>query len=579
MSKLLYVHNRLERVDTALTNRLSAICDALVPDNLTMAPQHTIRASGQTAFAVAMSNTLLTTTQMSVLLGCLYEPPDQGWEHPGTRNPDGNYVIVRAGKGVIEFLSDAAATRTLWYYLDDAIFVASTSQRAIVMYLGSFVFDDRVLPWLLSTGTLGPELSWDARFKRLQADSSLILDTDRWTISVTANPVAFTAAPAPVAQHRERLRDAISTTMRALSSLDLGSMVLPLSGGYDSRSILCFLDEDARTIEGFKAVTWGLEQSLTEPGNDAKIAVELASVLGVKHEYHHTDVSDEPIEAIIDRFIRCGEGRIDHLSGYMDGMEVWRHLHDTGVCAIIRGDEGFGSEAVSSELTMKQFIAFGSCADYENLAGVIDAFGLPQQEVPEELARRPGESLASWRDRLFLQYRLPTGFAALSDIKSSYVEPLNPLLSKTILRAVQSLPDHLRTEKKLFRTIVRDVSPEVPFATKGANASPHDLLKSEALVKLMKDKLSSDDAQRSLGTQFIDFIVGGIKDRQVNPNRRSIRSRILHWLKSVVPRGIRNLLSDTVLRPKVDGNELAFRVYIIVRMQELLRDDARLVKQ
>lgn len=350
-----------------------------------------------------------------------------------------------------------------------------------------------------------------------------------------------------------------------------------LSGGFDSRAILCFLKSNKKSSEKFKTITWGLSESINEKGNDAKVAAELARTLNVQHSYFHTDISHEPIEQIIDRFILCGEGRIDQLAGYMDGLEIWRRLAaEEAVYGVIRGDEGFGWLPVSSELTVKYTIGCALCSDYANLENISRDFGLPEQEFPLELQRQSEESLESWRDRLYHSFRLPTILAALSDIKYSYVEVINPLLSKLILQQVRKLPDELRTNKSLFKEIVQAISPNIPYASKDANATPKDLLKKKEIVEVINTKLQAEYARQIFGTDFINYVVAGIQLENF-PNQTTTK-KIKMAVKSVVPRFVRNRLRDTGLKANVGGNTLAFRIYIIVRMHEILSSEIQLFR-
>jgi len=70
--------------------------------------------------------------------------------------PNGAYALVRGDANVVEVVTDSLASRTIWYAQTDDLFVASTSQRAIVALLGRFEFNTEVIPWMLSSGTLGP---------------------------------------------------------------------------------------------------------------------------------------------------------------------------------------------------------------------------------------------------------------------------------------------------------------------------------------------------------------------------------------------------------------------------------------
>lgn len=572
MAKIIYAYSRQTPFSQYDDRKLREICTRLEPDNLLCPVSHKIRVNGSLAYGIINHRNSVIKGN-NVLLGCLYGK-DQRWEIPKETYPDGSYAMFRDSNDCLEVVSDAAASRTIWYYFDDQHFVASTSQRAIIMFLGSFEFDERVIPWMLSTGSLGPDLSWDKRIKRLPPESSVVLDKEWWSISVNRQPVIFSSKSRSHSNHKELLMNEIRTVIQSLNHsryINFNDYVLPLSGGYDSRGILCFISERG-VPDNLKTVTWGLEENETREGNDAAVARELASKVGVKHRYFHTDLGDEPAKKIIDRFIHCGEGRVDHLSGYMDGMEIWRKLlEEENSSGIIRGDEGFGWTPVSSELTVRLSVGIGLCADYRNLAGMYEEFKFPRQELPVDLHRRKNETLNVWRDRLYHAYRLPTILAALSDIKYSYVEIINPLLARSILHRVREMPDNLRTDKTLFKEIVNSVGPDVQYANEGANASPNSVLRKREIVELMRNKMQSEAAKQVFKKDFLETISHGMRvENSANKGKHDNR-----WknVKSLVPPFIKNRIRDLVAKPSLDGNVMAFRVYLILRMHEVIHSD------
>jgi hypothetical protein len=313
-----------------------------------------------------------------------------------------------------------------------------------------------------------------------------------------------------------------------------------------------------------------LKKSINEAGNDAKVAKDLASALGVGHRYYHTDVSEEPIAEVVDRFLLCGEGRIDHIAGYMDGMKIWRDLLGDGVIGIIRGDEAFGCSPLSSALAVRHYVGCALCSDYSNLVDVIERFGLSHQEFPAHLKQRDDESLSTWRDRLYHIYRLPTVLAALSDLKFSYVEQITPLLSILILSRVRELPDRLRTGKTLFKGIVNTITPKVAYANKGANASVEDILRGSPVVELLYNTLRCDYSRTLFSSEFLNYVTKGIAFDGSSNNKTpsSLKKPIPGFVETL------NLLKDSSAGlPTVDANILAFRVYIIIRMHQILSED------
>lgn len=570
MSKVIYACSRSRPFDSKDRRRILEICKRLGPDNLSATVDHEVFVHDKIAFGIMNPTKSIMCNGTSLLLGHLYEHSSRLYE-PLSESPDGSYALFRDSPGYLEVVSDPAASRTIWYYCDDSLFVSSTSQRAIIMFIGGFVFDKRVIPWMLSTGSLGPELSWDKRLQRLGPDSSVILDKENWSISTKHLPIKFAEVPRSDSEHQRLLTDAIKKTIESFKGINYDEWVLPLSGGYDSRGILCFINSTGENTGDLQTITWGLKDAINENGNDAKVAKDLARTLGVKHSYYHTDISEEPIAKVIDRFILCGEGRIDHLSGYMDGFKLWSKLHEDGVQGIIRGDEGFGWNPVSSRLNVLQSVGCNLCSNIPNLKNVITDYKLPNQELPADLEMRESESLEQWRDRLYHVFRLPAVLAALSDLKFSYVEIINPLTSRSILHQVRELPDHLRTDKALFRSIVDAIGPNIVYADKGANLPPRDILKKEEVMNLLRQEIQSERAREIFGPDFVSFILKSIKTDSVSQaSKRSLEQKIIN----MIPSFIKNLASKAY-SPVIDGNILAFRVYIIIRMHEILSNDCK----
>lgn len=567
MSKCIYICSR-KPLHNSITNRLSAICNRLAPDNI-KANQAKILVSEYVAYGIMNPTIPVLQKGNSLLIGQIFDNASN-WSMPLSQFPDGSYALFRDGEGYFEIVSDPVASRTIWYYADDNILVTSTSQRAIAMYLGSFEFEERVIPWMLSTGTLGPVFSWDKRIKRIPPDSSVILDKGNWTVSVRSNPIQFELIKQSDRLHKKKLLETLRNFFKTLD-LDYDSWALPLSGGYDSRGILCFLTEN-RNVRCLRTITWGLMSSQRVKGNDAYIAKKLAENLGLSNKYYSTDLSTEPIEKVINRYVLIGEGRIDHVAAYMDGFGIWKTLFEDGIKGTIRGDECFGWLRTSSALGVKLTTGSALCSDYLNLKEYI-SYGIPVQEVTQFLDRRKGETFATWRDRLYQEYRIPTILSALSDLKLSYVEQISPFLSKKIIQQIRHLPDHLRTEKKVFKNIIRTIGPKIDFATSEATALPGNIFKGTQFVEFLRRELASDEAKEMFRKEFLDSILEGIRsgsnEKISNKKSGSLKRYAKKYLPLFLIRAIRK-----VSPPVVDRHVLAFRVFLVYKMNEILKEDS-----
>lgn len=572
MSKAIYVCSRNTRFDKDSTEKkLFAICNALTPDNVTSSIKHTVKVKENNAYAVTISNRFIQESDQSLLLGMLYEEAGTNWAIPEQNYPDGNYAIFRNDYKSIEVLSDCAGSRTIWFYHDEDLFIASTSQRAIILFLGSFSFNENVIPWMLSSGTLGPDYSWDKRLKRIQADSSVLLDKKTWHLTLRQNEIDYIENTLTNEEYQELLLSAIKKTIRYLKSIDFKKCVLSLSGGVDSRTVLYIIKDQIGIPEGFRTVTWGLEDSVNIENSDAAIANKLSHVLGVRHIYLSTDISCEPIEVIIDRYLINSEGRIDHLAGYMDGMEIWRKFHDEKVELVIRGDRINRSKQEYSDLHVRHSVGMELCEDFSNLKNVCADIGLPPQHLPPAYNKKKDESLSAYGKRLRDIYRKTTIQAALSDIKFSYVEQVNPLLSRSISAVMRCMPDQSSAEyKTMIKNILKSIGPDLPFAHKGSTAKLEDILRDKPFVMLLNKEINSPYAHNLLGSKFVNYILNAIEDKP--KTKKTIKKKGKMLLKFFFPMFVQKHNQEKLKtqRPKLDSNLLAFRVLIIIKMHKML---------
>lgn len=503
---------------------------------------------------------------MSLVQGKIYGSA-AGWAEPGAPFPDGSYALIRADGRFLEAVSDPAGSRSLWYYFDEARFVVSNSQRAITLYTGRFDLEPQVVPWLLATGALGLGMSYNRHLRALPPASSVCVDAARWTLRRTEGAIDFAEASGSPAEAKAAMREAIEATLASFGPEEAPRMGLALSGGADSRAIAAALQRAAPPGLRWQSFTGGPAEGQRMPETDVFIAAQVAAALGTRHRFIATHRSTEPVETVIDRFILASEGRVDHLGGYLDGLVQFPALAAQGIEVIIRGDTCFGGppwRPAESELAMRQTIGLLRCHEIATLAPLLDRFGLPDLDLPAILARRPAESLLVWRDRLYLRYRATSVLSALTETKTAFTEVVNPFLSRRALAVACALPDPARLDKALFRDVIRDFVPDLPYAQHHGGLSAVEVLRRPGARRLLGASLASGTARTAFGDGLLDWLQGEIA--------------LVHLVRAKAARTVARLAGRPVeAGPMLHPLLLAFRVHMARVMIDRLQADAALL--
>jgi hypothetical protein len=552
-------------------SRFRRACELLAADEITPPPPDVRRSPGL-AIAIVPATAAVATHGTAVCLGQMFERAEDWWV-PGSAVPDGTFAMIRADETCVELATDAVCSRSIFHAATDSMFVASSSQRAIVAVLGSFRLNPVAVSWMLSSGSLGPGNGWDDRMSRVGADARVLLDRGTWKVTSRATPVVFRPERRSRQEHASRLREAI---LGVCDGLDLGGgeWRLPLSGGYDSRFLLLSLSRRRRV----PCVTWGVRAAVDDPQSDAAIARSLADHVGAPHEFFPLDGSSEPLDVLFDRYVRNGDGCVDAINPYMDGFAVWRHLHDAGVAGIVRGDEALGARRAHLAYTVP-IMGAARLAEYYR-PREIAKLALADQPWPAALERERGESVATWRDRLYQVYRAPVILASLNELKAAYVEVVNPLLSRRVLEVARTLPDELRTDKSLFREVVAAATPPVPFATRNAIPDFHALVASRPFRAMVRRDVIVGREEGSLPAPLVEHVLAALPRQDeatrvdaadaAPHHRASLRDQaIAAVLRRYVPRGM--IRAVRAVRPPGQApGVLAFRAALVARTARML---------
>lgn len=542
--------------------RLARLAAHLAPDNI-RPHRAVVTESGGLARVAINPGAPVQATERGLLVGVLFDDAD--WSGLGTAPPDGSFAIVRHDDDRVELVTDLFASRTIWYVHRDDLFLASTSQRGLIALLGDFEPCPEATTWMVASGNLGPEHGWDRRLRRVPAATRLCLDRRTWMLQSESAELRYQPATRPEREHLDLLRDSIFATCGQLR-LNGARTALTLSGGHDSRSLLAGL---ASASVPATCLTWGLEASLVDPHTDAFIARRLAQRFGLPHEYLLLDPGDRPVRDGFSRFLRAGEGRVEDFSGYTDGCDAWRHIFESGISVLVRGDSpgwGFPFEPINDFVTRSIVHEHTLVEDYPD-GELIHVLGLAPQHPPAALFMAEGESLDHYRDRIYNEFELPGCMAAFNDVKCAYVDVINPLLSRAVVTAASQLPDDMRHLRYAFERMVDRLAPDVPFATRGADEPLGRYLAREPVRAELLHELSSADARQVFSASGLAMVIASL-ERPTTETRRRWRGRV----KAVVPKRVVRAIRPTP-RPHVPTGELAYRMYIASRMAAILRED------
>lgn len=568
MAKIIYLCLRDPESMTDFPERIELLSRRLVPDNIKPNPPIILKNQG-IWIGVINPTTKFLTHGTSICIGSPIFIPDDWWK-PGGKDPDGTYALFRSDQNFVEIGSDVVASRTIWYCLTDKFLIASSSQRAIVSFLGDFQVNKLAFPYMLASGVLGPNYSWDERIHYIESDEHLKLNRRTWQIF--RNQVDFELQPVNRSrnEHKTLLKTALKRVFEDID-FDSNKWLLTLSGGLDSRGILAML-ENKKEI---KCVTWGPKSSLADPHSDAAIAEKVAAEFQVKQQFFETDPPLlEKGETILDRFIEAGEGRIDHFSGYRDGFQIWKKIFETGCSGIIRGDQFLGAMPITTDKNVLANMNYHILSDYSNLPSN-EYFGLPEQILPDKYLRRPNESITAWAYRIRRNIKMVNELAALNEIKTGYVEVMNPLLSRRVINIIKTIPYQLNQNRKLFREIISEISPKIEFSIE-TSGNTEEILREPFFLNPILKELKSEEIKKWVSKNLIEFILSNFQSAVI-PQNKANWELVKQKIKKFFP-GITGLTKIFARKINLDYRQLAFRTFIISRMCKLLSEDANLFK-
>ncbi|MDT0649639.1 hypothetical protein [Autumnicola edwardsiae] len=436
--------------------------------------------------------------------------------------------------------------------------------------------EEKIIPWIIATGN-SSFYSWDKRISLLPPYSSIFFNKETWKFKIKERKITKKEQrDFSESEYKKLLRQSLDETFSEYY-LDFNKWALSLSGGHDCRGILAFLSRNKTSTINLKTVTWGGINEEKLRGSDAHIAKKTANYYETQHHYYNLNHSNEKAKTVIERFLKNGEGRIDHLTGYLDGFEMWKNIFEDKIEGLIRGNILFSNISASSEYEIRNFMGLSLLSEFTNLKKYTYLQKL-KHNLPEHIKLQNNENLSVYRDRLLLQYRIPIVQAALADLKFPYVEEFNPLLTNRLIDLTQMIPDNLRNNKTIFKEIVESIDPEKEYAHRSGTSSKKQFLKRKDFTTLVKEEFKVANAKNIFPKSFLEEILHDLKasENQKKSPFLFLKAYIIHFVRRLLPNYTKKKISKIVNKPKnLDIFTLAFRVTIICMMTRIIENDLK----
>lgn len=450
MANYIFIKTRQLDESKKVIHKLNEVCSILTPASIKNKSQNSVGVWDQdkTAFyAIQNSEYVAIPEHDTLVIGWLDQSSKCKSRNYDTA-ADGSYAVICNNELETTFFSDQFGSRTLWYYYDENDLIISTSQRAIVMLKENFSLNEKAIAWYLSSGCQGPFISWDKDIKQVLPNKEYVFDTRDWQLHL--KPKAGMLLPASGTTKMSKYLDIYQKQVRSslkqvIKEYPKDKVLLPLSGGLDSRLLLA-LSKKSKLSNRLNLVNWGVSKP-KRVYDDKKAAKRIAKFYKkpLLDKLLPTEIND--YDQVLNQFVEAGEGRIDHFNAFADGFKMWTEFFQQGYRMIIRGDIPFPAGFCINEAQIRQMMGLELLIDYVNINDFnLSKYILLQSEILSK--RIENESLIRWRDRGFINMRVPMVHAAFLQLTSGFTESRAPMFNWSLFKLYMSLSDKDKGNKR-----------------------------------------------------------------------------------------------------------------------------------
>ena len=590
MAQYIFVKNRQAIQSATTLHELEQVCQLLTPAAIEGKSQNTVSAWPGVAnafYAIQNSEAVAQPEQGALVIGSMQQS-DSNNSGVCDSEADGSYAVIKNSADEIAFFSDQFGSRTLWYYLDEQRLIVSTSQRAVVALKGSFQLNQKVLAWYLSSGCQGPFLSWDQDIQQVLPHLEYRLNVADWRFTTQPKP-GMQLPPSGTTKmsdyldlYQRRVTDSIKHIVNQYPD---GQVLMPLSGGLDSRSLLA-LSKHAGLEHKLTLVNWGAPQQ--KGVFDDKVAAHrVAKFYGKPLLDIHLPAEIDAYDQILDRYTQEGEGRLDQFNAFIDGFKAWEDLFLQGYRALVRGDVDVTEGLDLNDMRVRGHIGVVPFTDYSNISEYpLGKFIKLQSNY--DISRLENESIIRRRDRLFTSWCIPTRVSPYSAQISAYIENKAPMLNWSLFKLYMGLSDKDKGNKlHIQKTWEKYDKSGVSRYAVGSLNSLDSIFDNPRGQQYLLDKLAASNKKDLFSTELIASIRGKLTAQQHQASHaaaapapskfKPVLTAAHAFITDNLPLMIKGYL-QTKRANTISATTLAYRIVLAEKAITLYESDAQLIK-
>lgn len=563
MSKILIISYRKSQENAKIN--IAEAFTRILPNNINNRVRIVKSAICKNTYIGILNNEIKPTTSEFIsghILNCTQNEEDLA---------DGSYLKINFNDDQITFNVDRFESKSLWYYQDEDKFIISNSQLIITSLKKTFRISHKAISWFLSSGSVGYKNTWDMEIKKVHHSNEYVFSIDNWQLNKTAK--TYSTVNAKFSNEKEFLKKYNDLTKNVFTKLsasyDVRNMILPLSGGNDSR-LLFYISNKLKEYKNLTLTNWGVSRA-DHVFDDKKAALQIAKYY--KRELKNFFLPSEilNLDDFFNEYIRNGDCRIDHFNAYTDQFKIFKDLFNHNYKFIIRGDIPFTEGLDLNDKMTRAHIGIVKWIDYHNYNSyVLDDYVEIQQKDNVCISRKKDESLIDWRDRIYINFRIPIVISSFDDLINPYLTSILPMMSYSHYLLYKGQ----RPTKRGDKNHIVKLSKEMDQSSVKFNASPsilsmYELLATEKNIEYLKDYLNQMTTNL-FSKDMIDDVMKKmeLQKKQTSNTGKFNKGTIIKILKILLPKRLSSFLKSKQghgLNPLI----LAYRMVLVDKVYKI----------